>query len=134
MLKVDNKIYLSWDDLNSLVDELCEKIPFETPLVDSVCGIARGGLIPAVMVSHKMGLPYTDVIGKNTLVIDDIADTGLTLEKAPGVYTAVLHYKPHTSCFKPNVWAQEHTSDEWVIYPWEKKDSAQIQDYLVSSK
>jgi hypoxanthine phosphoribosyltransferase len=124
----------SWDDLNSLVDELCEKIPFETPLVDSVCGIARGGLIPAVMVSHKMGLPYTDVIGKNTLVIDDIADTGLTLEKAPGVYTAVLHYKPHTSCFKPNVWAQEHTSDEWVIYPWEKKDSAQIQDYLVSSK
>jgi hypothetical protein len=32
------------------------------------------------------------------------------------------------------VWAQEHTSDEWVIYPWEKKDSAQIQDYLVSSK
>jgi hypothetical protein len=40
-----------------------------------------------------MGLPYTDVIGKNTLVIDDI-------------------------------------SDEWILYPWERNDSAPIQDYL----
>ena len=130
MLKIDNKIYLSWDDLNDFIDELSNKIPFETPLVDSVCGIARGGLIPAVMLSHKMSLPYTNVIGKNTLVIDDIADTGVTLEKAPGVYTAVLHYKPHTSCFKPNVWAREHKGDEWIIYPWEMYNSKAIQDYL----
>ena len=31
-----NKIKLSWDDLENLVDKLCQKIPFETPLVDSV--------------------------------------------------------------------------------------------------
>ena len=62
----------------------------ETPTIDSVTGIARGGLIPAVMVSHKLDLPYVDAVGPNTLVIDDIADSGVTLEKAPGVYTAVL--------------------------------------------
>ena len=126
----DNKIKLSWDDLETLVDKLCEKIPFETPTVDSVTGIARGGLIPAVMVSHKTGLPYVDVVGPNTLVIDDIADSGATLEKSPGVYTAVLHYKPHTSSFKPTIWAEEHNSDEWLIYPFERSDSKPMQDYL----
>jgi hypoxanthine phosphoribosyltransferase len=59
MLKVDNKIYLSWDDLEDLVDKLCEKIITELPNIDSVHGIPRGGgMIPAVMVSHRLGLPY----------------------------------------------------------------------------
>ncbi len=131
MLKIsENKLKLSWDDISNLVDNLCQKIPLELPLIDSVHGIARGGLIPAVMISHKLDLPYVNVVGKNTLVIDDIADSGVTLEKAPGVYTAVLHYKPHTSCFKPNLWAELHEGDEWLIYPWEMYDAKPMQDYL----
>ena len=131
-LTVNNKIILSWDDVEVLVDKLCEKILFETPTIDSVTGIARGGLIPAVMISHKLGLPYVDYALPNTLVIDDIADSGATLEKAPGVYTAVLHYKPHTSSFKPSIWTEEHKGDEWIIYPWERTDSKQIQDYKLN--
>ena len=130
MLRIDNKLILSWGDIVDLVDKLCKEIPLELPLVDSVHGIARGGLTPAVMISHKLNLPYVNVIGKNTLVVDDIADSGVTLEKSPGVYTAVLHYKPHTSCFKPSIWANLHEGDEWVLYPWETKDSDPIQDYL----
>jgi len=133
-LKFDNKIKLSWSDLEDLINKLCEKITTETPTIDSVTGIARGGLIPAVMVSHKLDLPYVDAVGPNTLVIDDIADSGVTLEKAPGVYTAVLHYKPHTSCFKPTIWAEEHKGDEWVIYPFERYDSKPMQDYLNTKK
>ena len=133
-LTFDNKIKLSWDDVNTQITDLCKRIPFDLPLVDSVHGIARGGLIPAVMISHELGLPYVDVIGKHTLVIDDIADSGVTLEKAPGVYTAVLHYKPHTSRFRPNIWATEHKGDEWIIYPWERYDSKPMQDYLQSDE
>ena len=129
-LKVDNKLFLSWDDVNILVDSLCNKIRFDQPNIDSIHGIPRGGLIPAVMVSHKLNLPYVNVVGPNTLVIDDICDSGVTLEKAPGVWTAVLHYKPHTSSFQPSMWANIHEGDEWVIYPWETKDSKPIQDYL----
>jgi hypoxanthine phosphoribosyltransferase len=129
-LKVNNKIYLSWDDTIDLVDKLCEKIITEQPNIDSVFGLKRGGLIPAVMVSHKLGLPWSDVMLPNTLVIDDICDSGETLKNCIGGYTAVLHYKPHTSCFRPNIYAQIHEGDEWVIYPWEKKDSEAIQDYL----
>jgi len=134
MLKIDNKIHLSWDDISRSVDNLCKKIPFELPLIDSVHGIARGGLIPAVMISHKLNLPYVNAVGKNTLVVDDIADSGVTLDKAPGVYTTVLHYKPHTSCFKPNLWAELHEGDEWLIYPWERCDSKPTQDYLQSKE
>ena len=130
-LKVDNKIYLSWDDVNDAVDDLCNKIRHDQPNLDSVHGIARGGLIPAVLISHKLGLPWTDVILPNTLIIDDIADTGATLEKSPGVYTAVLHYKPHTSSFQPTIWANLHEGDEWIYYPWEREDSDTIQDYLI---
>tara|TARA_R110000772_G_scaffold193295_1_gene304184 strand:+ start:302 stop:697 length:396 start_codon:yes stop_codon:yes gene_type:complete len=131
MLKANNKIFLSWGDINELVDTLCENIPMELPNIDSVCGLARGGLIPAVMVSHKLGLPYSNTIGPNTLVIDDICDSGETLKNGIGVYTAVLYHKPHTSSFTPNVFAKEHNGDEWIIYPWEKGDSEPIQDYLV---
>ena len=134
MLRVDSKIILSWDDIVKLVGELCERIPFEVPLADSVHGLSRGGLIPAVMVSHKLGLPYVDIIGKDTLIIDDICDSGVTLQNTPGLYTAVLHHKPETSCFTPNCWADLHIGHEWILYPWERHDSKQIQDYLNKNK
>tara|TARA_B100000768_G_scaffold156126_1_gene153535 strand:- start:208 stop:750 length:543 start_codon:yes stop_codon:yes gene_type:complete len=133
-LTIENKIILSWEDITSSVNNLCNQIPLELPNIDSVHGIPRGGLIPAVLISHKLGLPYVNAIGPNTLVIDDIADTGVTLDKGPGVYTAVLHYKPHTSCFQPNLWSNTHKGDEWIIYPWETKDSDPIQDYLKSEE
>ena len=130
MLKVDNKIILSWNDISELVDKLCEKITLEIPNIDSVHGLKRGGMTPAVMVSHKLGLPYSDVILPNTLVIDDICDSGVTLKNGVGVNTAVLIHKPHTSCFTPNVWSYTHEGDEWVLFPWENKNSDSIQDYL----
>jgi hypoxanthine phosphoribosyltransferase len=129
-LKINNKIHLSWDDINDLVDILCEKIITEQPNIDSVFGLKRGGLIPAVMVSHKLGLPWSDVMYPNTLVIDDICDTGVTLKNTIGCNTAVLHYKPHTSCFRPNIYATIHEGDEFIYYPWERKDAEPIQDYL----
>ena len=54
-----------------------------------------------------------------------------TLKKCGVEYTtAVLHYKPHTSCLKPTMHAFTHEGDEWIIYPWERDDSETIQDYL----
>ena len=32
--------------------------------------------------------------------------------------------------YEPNIYAQIHEGDEWIIYPWERKDSETIQDYL----
>ena len=120
-LKADGKIYLSWDDIETLVDNLCKQITEKTRTVTSVTGMQRGGLIPAVMISHKLNIPYVYSIHPTTLVIDDICDTGETLNFIlGGAYTAVLHYKP-TAKHKPTFYAQE-VGDEWIVYPWERKD------------
>ena len=129
-LRVHNKIYLGWDDVNELTNILCEKIATEYPNIDSIFGIKRGGLIPAVLISHKLNLPWSDTMLPNTLVVDDICDTGVTLKNTIGCYNAVLHYKPHTSCYIPHLWANVHEGDEWIIYPWERKDAEPLADYL----
>ena len=125
---MDKKVYLEWSEIHELVNILCKKIIMEYPTIDSVMGLPRGGLVPAVMISHELGLPYVIHPGKNTLVVDDINDTGHTLSKAPGVYHAVLHHKP-TSKFKPNFYAKE-VGEEWLVYPWEREDSEALPDYL----
>ena len=130
----DTKISVSWWDISDLIKDLVEKIPFEVPLADSIYGIPRGGLIPAVMLSHQTGLPLVDTIGANTLVVDDMTDSGVTMNKMPGQWTAVLFHKPHTSVFTPNVYSKLHEGDEWLIFPWEKHDSEPIQDYLNKEK
>jgi len=122
------KLYLNWGDIDDLVQELCVKIQSSLIPINSVHGLKRGGYIPAVMVSHQLDLPYLEAVHSDTLVIDDICDSGETLENAPGLYHAVLHYKPHTSSFTPTIWAKE-VGDEWIVYPWEEKNSKPIQDY-----
>jgi hypoxanthine phosphoribosyltransferase len=127
-LKIGNKMYLSWDDINVLVEDLCNTIATSGAEIKSIAGIKRGGLIPAVMISHKLNIPYVDRINKDTLVVDDICDTGETLKKSIAMYTATLHYKP-TAGFTPDFYAKEVGSD-WIVYPWERKDSDAVQDYL----
>lgn len=126
---LDGKLYLSWSDIQQAVDTICEAILASELGITSVTGLKRGGLIPAVMVSHKLNLPWSDVILPGTLVIDDICDTGETLKNiAEGVPTAVLHYKP-TANIQPTFYAKE-VGEEWIVYPWERRDSEAIQDYL----
>lgn len=128
MLQLESKIILSWSDVEKMIDTLCEKIKHELPNIDSVHGIARGGLIPAILISHKLELPWSNVILPNTLVVDDICDSGETLNNCVGVYTATLHYKK-SAITKPDIYA-ELLEDEskWIIYPWEKHDSEPIRD------
>mgnify|MGYP003114835530 CR=1 FL=1 len=66
------------------------------------------------------------------LIIDDLVDTGLTLQKIKQmgkiitweqpdknewVY-ATLYYKPKSS-FNPNYTVKEFDNDEWIVFPWE---------------
>jgi hypoxanthine phosphoribosyltransferase len=127
-LKVGNKVYLSWDDINILVEDLCNTIVSSGAQIKSITGIPRGGFIPAVMISHKLHIPYVSRTNKDTLVVDDICDTGETLKRAVGGFTATLHYKP-TAGFTPDFYAKE-VGTEWIVYPWERNDSEAIQDYL----
>lgn len=129
MLTLENKIILSWEDVTELVNVLCEKITHDLPNIDSVYGIPRGGLIPATLVSHKLNLPYSNVMLPNTLVIDDICDSGVTIRDSIGVNTATLYYKPNDIA-KPTIFAEEIITSKWVIFPWEQPEAPMVQDYL----
>ena len=120
------KRYISWKEVETLVNILHDNILESDEEFDAVIGLPRGGLIPAVMLSHKLGLPYN--LNENALVIDDICDSGKTLKTIQSP-TAVLHYKPHTSIIEPTFYACKFESDDWIVYPWENKNSNTIQDY-----
>lgn len=124
------KNYLTWDDIDSLTDNLVEQIK-RSPWVDDIhyiCGIQRGGLIPAVILSHKLSLPMIQIPNNNTLLVDDICDSGETLRDIlKPKFTATLHLKPN-DVFTPKFYA-ESIEDIWQVYPWELNESKTIQDY-----
>lgn len=138
-----DKYYVDWGELEVVVNRLCHKIKKSNYKFNNIFGLQRGGLIPAVMLSHKLGIPMVKGdIGPDTLIVDDICDSGETLhefvKKHQTLYsfpfnlkTAVLHHKPHTTCFKPTIYAEEWNYDDWIVYPWENEDSKTIQDYKV---
>ena len=136
-----NKRFIQWRDVEDAVERLAINITNSKVEIAAVGGLPRGGLIPAVMLSHKMNIPFvsqaniTGVVG-NILVVDDICDTGKTLKRfkfEDNVYTATLHYKSSAE-YEPNFWWRMAYENEWIVYPWERKDSKTIADYATKGE
>ena len=51
------KIYTTWEDVEVGVQKIISKLPE----VDYVVGIPRGGLILAVMISHRLGIKHMTI-------------------------------------------------------------------------
>tara|TARA_R110002050_G_scaffold134956_1_gene257506 strand:- start:3399 stop:3806 length:408 start_codon:yes stop_codon:yes gene_type:complete len=133
-VKTKMKRYISWEEVETLINILHDNILESGEKFEYVKGLPRGGLIPAVILSHKLGISYASneltLYQRNVLVVDDICDSGKTL-KSINHSTAVLHYKPHTSIIEPTFYACKFECDDWIVYPWENKDSKAIQDYKI---
>ena len=127
------KEFISWNLIDEAVTDIAFNIKKTNKDFKGVYGIPRGGLILAVMLSHKLDLPLImskDELDENSIIIDDIADTGRTLwdflEYQSYVVTIHKHEK---SIFKPD-YSVLDKGDKWTVYPWETEDSEEIQDYL----
>lgn len=129
-----SKIYLKWEEIEWLVNYLVQQILESGEQIDSIFGLPRGGLIPAVMLSHKLDLPLVFEPTPTTLIVDDICDSGKTFRELfishPDNMFASLHYKPEVSEFEPDFYGNEIREDIWLVYPWEREDADAIQDYL----
>ena len=128
------KLYITWEEIEELVDLLAKQITNSEKQIEYIFGLQRGGLIPAVLLSHKLDIPMTqDPTRQNVLIVDDICDSGETFHEFsltyPNSIFACLHFKPYTSSFIPDFAAYKFFSDAWIVYPWERIDSKAIQDY-----
>jgi hypoxanthine phosphoribosyltransferase len=138
--KDPENIILSWRDIDNIVDDLCKQIKDKGYTM--VIGLARGGVTPAVMISHKLGIKYDSVVWQTrdgglkengrlnniinreqkVLIVDDICDSGLTLTQVkanhPNTDVAVLTTKIDTKLVDYAV-KEYYNDSRWVIFPWE---------------
>lgn len=138
---------LSWDDCAGLARRLTEDLVRRD--VEVVIGVARAGLVPAVEVAMALQVEFfpirlsrrigaqvhhsrptwrttmpVDVAGLRVAAIDEIADSGETLELVRQAALAADASAVTTACLVSHSWADPRpdavalTSDELVIFPW----------------
>ncbi len=129
-----DKIFVSWKWVDEQIEVLATKIPNDK--FKSVAGVPRGGLIPAVMLSHKLGIDYIPFnhlqeYSNEVLIVDDISDSGVTLTEigTKGYHTATLCSRYSTQ-YTPDYYGEEIDNDRWIVFPWEENDSKTVQGYL----
>jgi len=123
------KCSITWATIDNLINILAREILSEDPNIYSIYGIPRGGLIPAVLLSHKLGIPVTQELKSYSLIVDDISDSGNTLKKIVDkcnnplnnlkeVYTATLFERQDT-VFEPDFIGEHIKYNDWLVFPWE---------------
>ncbi len=165
-----NKIYYSWHDVEHHTQEILRQIHADAWRPDYVVGLTRGGLVPANLISQYLGCRMEtlkvslrdgaecdsnlwmaeDAYGhnmaqpKNILIVDDINDTGATLnyirEDWPSgcfpdnprwknvwgsnVRVAVLvdneSSKSEITVTYSAVDINKAEQDVWIVFPWEE--------------
>ena len=134
------KEFVSWELIDDCVTDIAFHLKDTGKDFKGVYGIPRGGSLLAVMLSHKLDIPYFDDIehalgnGEQFIIIDDIADTGKTLnnykkmDSSEIAYYVTIH-EHEQSIVKPD-YSMIDKQDKWIVYPWETTNSEEIQDYL----
>ncbi len=116
------KRILGWDDFDQAVNrivEICKGKSFS-----GVYGFPRGGLCLAVALSHKLKLPLLHCPKEGCLTVDDIYETGRTLNQVKKLRDA--RAVVWISKVKPDWWqaVEVDASSEWIVFPWEDEKAA----------
>lgn len=143
--------HISWDQIHRDARALAWRLDGKGPdggAWKAVVGITRGGLVPAMIVARELDIrvvdtisvksyshqqqsearvikaPQSDVMGDGTgvLIVDDLVDTGKTLEIVRALYPkahfATVYAKP---LGRPMVetFITEVSQDTWIFFPWD---------------
>ena len=113
--------YYTWQEFDKSVEYIankCKNLEFA-----GIYGIPRGGLCLAVALSHKLKVKLISEPINNSLIVDDVYETGFTLNplrKVEGAMFFVLFSKK-----EPTWWNAVNISQkkEWIIFPWENSEN-----------
>ena len=113
--------YFTWNEFDKSIEFIANKSKIWK--LSGIYGVPRGGLCLAVALSHKLNIKIIDKPQKNSLIVDDIYETGHTLnnfKNIEGVKIFVLFSKK-----KPTWWNTVNLSQkkEWIVFPWENKEN-----------
>ena len=132
-----------WNKIDDLVKEISSRASTYKPT--HIVGIARGGLVPAVMLSHRLNLPmetlgvsfrdnkathhtkFKPIDDARYLIVDDINDSGTTFKVVTDIFknrrlqhrSAALINK-EKSDFDVDFYGEMFYHDDWITFPWEK--------------
>lgn len=160
---------ISFNEVLRLSRNLSRKIKASGYMPDLIIAIGRGGYVPGRLVSDfllfndltsmkiehytraadmreeariKFPIPV-DITGKKVLIIDDVTDTGDTLDLAVNyalslnpedIRTGVLQHKT-CSGFTPDFYAQKIIKWRWIIYPWARyEDFAGFTEKIILNR
>ena len=109
--------YFSWSEFDKSVEHIankCKLLEFS-----GIYGVPRGGLCLAVALSHKLKINLISEPIKNSLIVDDIYETGITLNTFKDIEGAMFFVL--FSKIKPTWWNTVNISEkrEWIVFPWE---------------
>ena len=109
--------YFSWSEFDKSVEEIAYKCRFKD--LSGIYGVPRGGLCLAVALSHKLKIELISKPKKNSLIVDDVYETGLTLTTFKDIEGAVFFVL--FSKIKPTWWNTVFISkkNQWIVFPWE---------------
>jgi len=134
----------SWNNIEELIHSIRREVSVYKPT--HIVGVARGGLIPAVMLSHMLNIPmetlgisfrdnkvthhtkFKPIKKAKYLIVDDINDSGTTFKVISDVFrdkrldfktAAIINKK--SSHFSVDFFGEMFYYDDWINFPWENK-------------
>ncbi len=113
--------YFSWSEFDESVDYIANQYKFRK--LSGVYGVPRGGLCLAVALSHKLNVQLIERPLKNSLIVDDVFETGITLGNFKNIEGA--NFFVLVSKKEPTWWNTVTLSykKEWIVFPWENKNN-----------
>ena len=109
--------YFTWSEFDKSVEKIANKCRFKE--FSGIYGVPRGGLCLAVALSHKLKIDLISEPIKNSLIVDDVYETGITLTTFKNIEGATFFVL--FSKVKPIWWNTVFISkkSQWIVFPWE---------------
>ena len=117
--------YFNWSEFDKSVEQIASKCKFLE--FSGIYGVPRGGLCLAVALSHKLRIELISKPIKNSLIVDDVYETGITLNAFKDIEGAMFFVLFSKS--KPKWWETVFISkkNEWIVFPWENTLNSQTE-------